>query len=207
MTTIWERISKVRFKALMASGVLLVFGSQIMGKTVNEWRTWDELQRTQVATEATVSGYELLIAKSGEVTGHMLTYEFVAPGKGGSAVGGSSYSRSELQAKLQEQFFNGGSYKLDKSELPKPRTDGQQFFTKTQRVEQNIYNSYRTGSKIPVVYAANNPSNSLVIGTGRYPIPEALMISGLLVMGAYLAYLGISPCFRYKQQHSNQQLY
>lgn len=48
MKTIWGRISKVRFKALVASGVLLVCGSQIMSKTINEWRTWDDLQRTQL---------------------------------------------------------------------------------------------------------------------------------------------------------------
>lgn len=125
----------------------------------------------------------------------MLTYEFVAPGKGGLSI-----SASELQAKLQEKFFNGSNYKFDKSELPKPRNDGRQYFSKTQRVEQNIYNSYPRGSKIPVLYASNNLNNSLVEGTGRYPIPEAMMISLMLGLGAYLGYLGISPCFRSNRQ-------
>ncbi|BAZ67478.1 MAG: hypothetical protein KME28_23575 [Pelatocladus maniniholoensis HA4357-MV3] len=190
MKTILRKISKVHFKAIVASAVLLVVGSQIMGKTVQKWQRWDELQRTQVKTEAKILSYQVLVKQSGGIQSYQITYEFDAPGKGGSLS-----SSSELQKKLQEKFFSGSDYRLNKSEIPKPKNDDKQYFSKTQVVEPN-FNASPNDSTIAVIYAANNPQNSLIEGTGRYPIPEAFMISLLLALGSYLGFIGVSPCFR-----------
>ncbi|MCP6761155.1 MAG: hypothetical protein NHB32_20990 [Fischerella sp. CENA71] len=190
MKTILRRISRVHFRAIVGSAVLLVVGSQIMGKTVQEWQRWDELKRTQVKTEAKILSYQVLVKQSGGIEGYHITYEFAAPGNGGSL--SSSF---ELQQKLQEKFFSGSDSRLNKSEIPKPRNDGKQYFSKTQIVEPN-FNASPNQSTIAVIYAAKNPQNSLIEGTGRYPILQAIMISLLLALGGYLGFLGVSPCFR-----------
>lgn len=193
----WIRLSKVRFRAIVASGVLLYFGSQIGGKTIQEWKTFDEIQRSPVKTEAKVFNTQMAIKQSGGVQRYDVSYEFVAPGQGGSAT-----SPSEFQAKLQEKFARGSDFRISKSELPKTRTDGKQYFSRTQALDPQSYNTYTSSAAylsnaiVPVVYAANNPSNSLIEGTGRYPIPEALMISGLIALGGGLAVFGVAPCFR-----------
>jgi hypothetical protein len=198
--SIWKRITKVRFRAITASVILLIFGSQIMVKTLEEWQRWDRLQRNQVQTEANIISSQVLIKQSGGVKNYEISYEFTAPGQGGL-----STSRAELQRQLQDRFFNNpsGSVPDEPVNIP-PRDDNKQYFSRTQTVEPSSSVS-STGSTISIVYDASDPQNSLIAGTGRYPTPEAVMISAMLALGGFLGYLGVAPCFKGDRLDSNEK--
>lgn len=189
----FQKLSKIRIKPLIGSGVLLYFGSQIMGKTLREWQTWDTLQKNAIATQAEITNTRTAINQSGKVRHYKLTYEFLAQGDGGSKV-----SPSALSQKLQDKFVAGSEIKLPLSEVPKERTDNQSYFSHTQIISPTDYRKLSGNELVPIIYAKNNPQNAAIQGIGGYPVLEAGMVALLLALSLGLGYFGIAPTFKSK---------
>lgn len=185
------RLSRIRPAPLVAGVVLFYLVGQVGGKVLADWRSWDEINRDFAETEAAVINKMVGLSKSGKVTKYDITYEFVAP----AVAGGSGYSRAALGAALEDKFFKkpaaGGGGKM-----PEPRSDGNQYFSRTQAVDPEVVSGQSGGNTIQVAYAKNNPRNSVIKGTGGHPLFLAALLVLLLVLGGYLIFLGLSRTLR-----------
>ena len=189
----WKRVSQVRLYTLIVGLMLFFFVYKIGGNVWNDWQTWSEISRDPVTTEATVINNVMAISNdSGKIQKYDVTYEFVAP----AAAGGSNTSRAELNKRLQDQIYNQPGSRAQPSEPMTARTDGNQYFSRTQPVDSNFFGARSGSAPIPIVYARANPQNSLIAGTGGYPTGYALLLAALLLIGAYLLYLAVAPVFR-----------
>lgn len=178
----------------MIYGVVFVgVSSKLAVDKAGEYQTWHQLQQEQVTTEATILGNQTLMSSSGELIGHELTYEFVAPGSGS----GLPYSSAEVQAQLQEQFFEGSSdFSIDEEKLSSALPEGQQFVRGAQLVKPKDYRSLDTSRPINVIYAASTPENSAIANTSAGPsLMPTLLVLLFFSGGLWFLWQGVKRCF------------
>jgi hypothetical protein len=188
----WKRFFQIHFIPLIISLAVFYFIFQLSGKVKTEWQTWDEINRNPIETEAAIISKLAAISSSGSISKYDITYEFVAP----AAKGGSNYSRAALGDRLREIYENPGK-KPEEIKMPEERHDGNQYFSRTQVVDPSeVKNQY--GNNIKIVYAKDNPQNSMIKGTGGYPLFWIVFLLGMAIFGGYLFYSSVLQAFRLK---------
>lgn len=162
-------------------------------ENAGEYKTWNQLQREQVTTSATVLSDQLMMNSSGKPVGREITYEFIAPGSGN----GSQRSSAEIQAQLQEKFFEGeANLSLDEESLSDPLPDGQEFVRGTQQIKPEDNRAVDTSGPIEVIYAASAPQNSVIANTDAGPSLAPTLLTLLFFSGGlWVLWQGVKRCF------------
>ncbi len=133
---------------------------------------------------------------------------------GGSALG-SSTSAAEIQAMLQDQFWNptsDGRFRTSTSEESSVEGNGpvegsalppgQRFFQGRQTLSEEDYRQLGLSNlPLTVIYDAQEPSNSAIAGTGSYPTGKLAFLLLLLLGGAGLLTLGLMPLWPRSSNH------
>ncbi len=126
-----------------------------------------------------------------------------------TAASGSTTSAAEIQAMLQDQFWNptpDGHFRSpgaspgegqDDSQTSEPALPpGQRYIRGRQTMSKDDYQKlgFGLGSEpLNVIYDAQDPSNSAIAGTGSYPTGKLAFLLLLILGGSGLLALGLSP--------------
>ena len=139
--------------------------------------SWQQLQKEQVTVPATIISDRTRINASGTLIGHEITYELSAPGEDGS-----TQSAANIQAQLEDQFFNGETDLTINPEQPSSKlATVESFHRGNQLVKPKDYIDISlSNTDINIIYAQSDPSNSAIANTNSGPAIPPILITLLI---------------------------